>query len=280
MGKSAKASGRLLCLGMVCMLLAACRGQEIPPVITPTPTPISTPAATPAPRNPVEEVLGRFQAAYAPFLEDMGTVAAQTPAYLWMEMDAREQLLRMQMVLQPPAGLLRTESGETDASEDALEAGGWSGLLFGAWSGSGSISGKFGDATFSCTLADGGRISGMLLGSAVDGIWEEYLETDIPILDEDGEIDGYEGAYHPVCSVSMALAEVGWVLAVDWRGEQTLLCVAEDAVYFAKDRVLQAAYGSAPQEWADWCFRESTFEEFAPAEIEVPELEGEEGQDA
>lgn len=282
MDRFASARRQLLSLRAACILtalLAGCARQEAPPAATPAPTPQITPVVTPAPRNPVDEVLRRFRAVYEPYLEDLNTAVEQTPAYLQMDMDVREQLLRMQMVLQPPAGLLVEQATGAEAADEATEAESWSGPLFGAWGGSGSISGSYGDAAFSCALTDGGRITGMLMGSAIDGVWEEYLETDIPILDADGEVERYEGAYHPVCSISLALAKQGWVLAVDWRGEHTLLCIADDALYFAKDRAVQAAY-SSPADWADWRFDGNTFEVFAHTEIEVPELEGENSQDA
>lgn len=258
----------------------------MPPAATPAATPAPTPTDTSRPRNPVAEVLDRFQAAYAPSLQEMDVAITQSPEYLPLVMDLQEHLYRMQMVLQPPAGLfaevdaaLATDVAQGD--EDTVPpTSTWSGLLFGAWSGSGSISGSFGDAQFSCTLADGGRITGMLLGSAIDGLWEEYRETDTPILDEEGEVTGYEGVYHPVCEVSMALAQEGWLLAVDWRGEQALLCVAEDAVYFAKGKTIQAALGGIAREWADWRFMQGRFEEFERTELVVPELEGDKLNDA
>lgn len=214
------------------------------------------PTSTPVLENPIAFYWRGYRTAFEQVLEQMNASAGTQMEYLNHVLNVCSYMQHMQSVLQPLMTLSYTSEGL------------WDGPLVGAVSGTGSITGNYEQASFACTLFNGGRILGTLEDKRLQGAYEMYYEAQEPILNEEGDVRGYYGEYRPVCSVELREEAAGWYALVNRQGVYSAMYILPGKVYFAEDMATAVSYSASPEDWADWRFEMGAFHIITQEELE------------
>lgn len=243
-------------LGILCALLMACAPSAPEFQQEPERTEPPAPTSTPVLENPVAFYWGGYRTAFEQALERMNAAAGTQMEYLTNVLSVCSYMQHMQSVLQPLMALSYTSEGL------------WDGPLVGAVSGTGSITGNYEQASFTCTLFNGGRIAGTLEENSLQGAYEMYYETQEPILNEEGDVRGYYGEYRPLCSVELREETAGWYALVNRQGAYSAMYILADKVYFAEDMAEAVSPSASPEDWADWRLEAGAFHIIIHEELE------------
>jgi len=220
---------------MCCCLMAAFALAGCAAILPAAPAPTAAPARTPSPSatpvpaapNPLGVYFGAFSDACAPFQAQLSALGAKDAAYVDETLSVQGHIQRLQQFFLAPSGLWQSDD------EGAV----WSGILFGAIDGTGTVQKIPGGCAFTCTFSDKtyenppGGIEGALIGNRLTGAWnEEGVEP------REGEIEKTPG---------------GFFSLVTWGDERTALSLEGDTLYFGADAAAGAS-SLPPGAWAGW----------------------------
>ncbi len=224
----------LVCCLPAILTLCACTPQ-VPAETTIMPEETPT-VQTPAPQredNPVEVFWNRFEEAYVPYRTAMD-MAAGTPERIGLLDKALTLDLHLQRLQQMFLAL--TSLRQNDDNREL-----WDGMLFGAMEGTGSVAGTAGNCTFSCTFSDTSQLRGELKNDKLESVWQ--------------------GEGWTVRRGEILHTDAGWYALVVWEDTNSLLNIAEDALWFRENLadISISDMPLPPAEWADWGYQNGSF---------------------
>ena len=217
----------LLCCCMVVVLALTGCAALLPAVSTPKATPLPTPtpavAQTSDVPNPLGVYLNGFSATCAPFQAQLTALSDKDAAYVEKSLALQAHIQHLRELFLAPSQLFQDEGDSTQ----------WSGMLFGALDGTGTVTTIPGGYSFDCALTDDsqGDINGTLKDDRLAGEWAR----------EDGEIRRGE----------IVKTAAGYFSLAEWGEERTALSIENGVLYFGAD-VTASASSLAPQSWAGW----------------------------
>lgn len=224
---------QVCCLSAI-LTLCACTPQ-VPAKTTIMPEETPT-IQTPAPQreeNPIEVFWDGFYEAYTPYQATMDK-AAGMPNQIRLLDKALTLELHLQRLQQM---FLSLTSLRQNGDKSEL----WDGMFFGAMEGTGSIAGTEDNCTFSCTFSDTSQLRGELKNDKLESVWQSEGWT--------------------IRRAQILHADTGWYAWVVWEDTNSLLYIAEDALWFSERlagiSILDMT--TLPAEWADWGFQNGSF---------------------
>lgn len=231
-GKSnyARVANRLL-LSACALILLLCSGcaMFLRPAATPAPVlaeePETQPQETPVPEeeNPLNVFLNGFYQAYAPLEDALNALSEEDTSAIDEALLLEKHMLRLKQLFDAQARLLQNPTDHNT----------WDGILFGGVEGTGSVTKTADGCTFSCVLNGAGNITGSLKGGVLVAEWMQL-----------------EGA---IRSGTIIKTDTGYAASLDWGGEDILLLIEGDTLYFGAGVAIATGSSLLPyEEWADW----------------------------
>lgn len=240
----------LLAISLVMFYLPACSimissTQEVIPAPTEAVPIETTPLQTP--ENPVKIYYNDLNDVYLNTKASLDKYAQKDIQYLDDIMSFIVAIQRAQSFFSGCASLVYSSDNY------------WDGYLFGAESGSGSVSGTENDASFKCTFYGSKQITGSIKNGSLSAEWQA-LNTDI-VQDNDEETTSVVESYDTFRTIHITKTDNQWFIELKWDdGYNYYILLSSDELYFAlkpNDGGLDKTL--SPEQWADWYYINDTF---------------------